>query len=129
MAGVENRILSFDRGIEGILPNRQQLGANGPELPQSSQLIPWDGRAEEKVHQLLLAPSHEEQLVQSLAPQNVDPDTMTPGLFRGLIKSGMGWLRERENEHDAFGAAADILEDLDAASRLLEAYRNALRQA
>ncbi|MCX5770114.1 MAG: hypothetical protein NTZ09_07570, partial [Candidatus Hydrogenedentes bacterium] len=61
MGGVDNRILSFDRGIEGILPSRlQQPGVHGMELPQYAQLIPWAGRVEEKVHQLLLAPSREE---------------------------------------------------------------------
>ncbi len=130
MGGVDNRILSFDRGIEGVLPNQvHQPGLNAIGLPQHSQLIPYDGRVEEKVQQLLSAPSREEQLIQKFGPENVDPDTLTPGLFRSLLKSGTKQLREKAKEQEAFGDAADVLEDLDEASQLLEAYRNALRQA
>lgn len=130
MGGVENRILSFDRGIEGVLPYQvQERGVTRTELPQYAQLIPYDGRVQGKVQQLLLAPSREEQMVQTFGPQHVDPDTLTPGLFRGLVKSGMKHLREKTGEQQAFGEAAEVLEDLDSASELLEAYRNALRQA
>jgi hypothetical protein len=125
MSGVHTPILSFERGIEGILQSRTQ----DPALPQYSPLVPWDGRVEEKVQELMQTPTREEQLLHFLGPEHVSPDSLTPALFRGLLASSLKRLRKRAREQEVFEEAVAVLEDLDAASRLLEAYRNSLRQA
>ncbi len=125
MPGLDSTILNFDRGIEGIM-----LGQTAPvRLPNMPQSLPWDGQVEERVAQLLLAPSREEQLLNGLAPENISPSLLSPASFRRLIKRSSNEIKKRSGEHDVFARASAVLDDVESAGELLEAFRNALRQA
>lgn len=125
MPGINETILSFDRGIEEVWVRNEPIAG----LPDAPRLVPWDGDVEQKVVKLLRAPSREEQLMRALRPAALPPSSLTPARFRALVQASAEGLRTRAAEHEVFARAAAVLENIRAAEDLLEAYRNALRQA
>ena len=125
MAGVDHRILSFTQGIEEVSLG----GFTEARLPDTPRLIPWDGQSEAHVAQLLQTPSREDDLVNALCPEGLTGAMVSPERFRRSVRTCGEGLRRAMEEHPALAEAAAVLDDIDTAVALLEAYRNALRPA
>lgn len=125
MPGLDNPILNFDRGIERVMTG-QAVPVRVQSLPQS---LPWSGEVQERIEQLLREPSRDEQLLGALAPEGLSPSLLSPSKFRPILRSSAKRIRERAGDHDSFARAATVLDDVESAEDLLEAFRNALRQA
>lgn len=126
MAGLENRILNFDRGVEGILTNQRSTETR---LPASTVLTPWDGTPTPKLEKMFAAPTRDQMLRDLLEPAWVDPAMLNPGSFRDMLGECAEKLHLAAQNDPDLEEADEVLGELKQCEELLAAYRNSLRQA
>lgn len=126
MSGIDNRILNFDRGVEGILIGSTPGVA---KLPQSVPLTPWDGQVEARLERIFQSPSREQALREALKPPPLHPSLLNPGNFRDQLRACGERLKKAARGRSDLREGAEVLEELLACEELLAAYRNSLKQA
>ena len=124
--------VSFDRGIENVSlyasPAQEALPHNAPLVPGASQYV-------QELQRLLFAPSVEQQLFESLAPELKHREILNPTFYHATLENCRRDLETLATEQqdpairERLERAVEELQQESELSQLLTTFRSLLHKA
>ena len=125
--------IRFDRGIELIVDSDFIAPAR---LPEDTGFMAGDTRIREELPKILLPPTVEQSVLDSVRPEVKDRNLLTPPGFRAAHDGSQRELKERQSkfpagskEHEKLGKLSEFLNEKQDLTNLLNQLRALLQRA
>lgn len=127
------RDIRFDRGIDLIVDHDVSTPVS---LPEKTGFMPGDTQIREELPEILLPPTVEQSVLDSVRPEVKDRNLLTPVGFRDAHDVTQVDLKERQlkfprgtKEHEKLDKLLDFLDEKQDLNELLNRLRTLLQRA